>query len=63
MLVRSTLAPNWEREIFVGNVLEYVMEGVSIDDVVFGVQAVNKDGHESLIVSYVAKPFPKLMLE
>lgn len=63
VLVRSTLAPYWEREIFVGDVRQYLMEGVSIDDVVFGVQAVDKDGHESLAAAYVAAPAPKVVLD
>ena len=67
LVTKCSCVPPWRpigsARSLLGNVLEYVMEGVSIDDVVFGVQAVNKDGHESLIVSYVAKPFPKLMLE
>lgn len=63
VLVRSTLSPYWEREIFVGDVRQYLMEGVSIDDVVLGVQAVDKDGHESLASAYVAAPGPKVTLE
>jgi hypothetical protein len=52
--MRSTLAPYWEREVFVGNVQEHLLEGVSIDEVVFGVKAIDKDGHESLVAAYVA---------
>jgi len=63
VLIRSTLSPYWEREIFVGDVRQYLMEGVSIDDVVFGVQAVDKDGHESLAAAYVATPNTKAVLE
>ena len=60
ILIRSTLAPLWEREIFVGNVQEYLMEGVSIDDVIFGVQAVDQQGHASLVSPYLATPQPKV---
>ncbi len=63
VLVRSTLAPLWEREIYVGNVTEYVMESVSIDDITLGVQAVDQAGHESLASTFVAAPGAKVKLE
>jgi hypothetical protein len=56
VVMRSTLAPDWEREISVGNVDTFTLENVSIDDVVFGVKAVDKDGHESLVSAYTFKP-------
>jgi hypothetical protein len=59
IVMRSTTAPNWDREIFVGNVTEYTMPGVSIDEYVFGVKAVDKDGNESLVTPYVQVPRPK----
>jgi hypothetical protein len=34
----------------------FTLENVSIDDVVFGVKAVDKDGHESLVSAYTFKP-------
>ncbi len=52
---RSTLAPDWERETFVGNVTTLTLENVSIDDRVFGVKAIDKNGHESLVAPYVFK--------
>jgi hypothetical protein len=63
VMMRSTLSPYWEREVFAGNVLEYVMEGVSIDDIVIGVQTVDKAGRESLVSTFVAKPFAALPVE
>jgi hypothetical protein len=57
--IRSTAAPYWEREIFVGKVTEFVLENVSIDDRVFGVQAVDRDGNESLVSTYVLTPYPR----
>jgi len=42
----------------VGNVTEYVLSNLSIDDVVIGVAAVGADGHESLVSAYVAAPRP-----
>ncbi len=59
VLSRATTAPFWEHEIFVGNVNEYMLPGVSIDDVVFGVKAVDKDGNESLVTPYVPGPRQK----
>jgi len=56
IVMRPTTAPFWEQEIFVGNVTEYLMHDVSIDDYVFGVKAVDKDGNESLVSPYVAVP-------
>lgn len=56
VVMRSTLAPFWEREIYVGNVREYTLPDVSIDDVVFGVKAIDKQGHESLVSAYVLPP-------
>ena len=53
---RSTQAPDWEKETFVGNVLTYTFENVSIDDRVFGIKAVDKGGHESLASPYMFKP-------
>ncbi len=59
VLMRSTTAPYWEREIFVGNVTEYTLADVSIDDLVFGVKAVDKEGNESLASAYVQAPREK----
>ena len=44
ILSRSTTAPYWEHEIFVGNVTEYNLPEVSVDDLVFAVKAVDKEG-------------------
>jgi hypothetical protein len=42
--------------VLVGNVTEYVLPNVSIDDYVFGVAAVGPGGHESLVSAYVNPP-------
>jgi len=42
VLMRATTAPFWEHDIFVGNVNEYTLPDVSIDEVVFGVKAVDR---------------------
>ena len=61
--MRSTTAPFWQKEIFVGNVAEYTLPGVSIDEWVFGVKAVDKDGNESLVSVYTLAPRPKRTIE
>ena len=37
---RDAWTPDWEHEITVGNVTEYVMPNVSIDEYVFGIAAI-----------------------
>ena len=56
VLVRDTTAPYWQREIYVGNVTEYTMPDTSIDDIVIGVRAIDKDGNPSLVSAYVMAP-------
>ena len=58
VLVRSTTSPVWEREIWVGNVTSYTMPDVSIDDVVIGVKAVDKDGNPSVVSCYAEPVLP-----
>jgi len=53
VLLRSTTAPDWERTIPVGNVTSFTLEDVSIDDVVIGVRATDRDGNESLVAAYL----------
>ena len=40
---------NWTRSRFVGKVTEYTLENVIIDNYFFGVAAVDREGHESLV--------------
>jgi hypothetical protein len=56
ILIRDTTAPLWQREIYVGNVTEYTLPDMSIDDVVIGVRAIDKDGNPSLVSAYVMAP-------
>jgi hypothetical protein len=63
VVMRPTTSPYWEHEIFVGKVNEYTLPGLSIDEVILGVKAVNKDGNESLVSPYVALPYPRPKLE
>jgi len=58
ILMRSTTAADWEQEIFVGKVNEYVLKDVSIDDARFGIKAIDNDGNESLVAPYVFPPRP-----
>jgi len=53
VVMRSTTAPMWERETWVGNVTTYSMPDMSIDDVVIGVKAVDKDGNQSVVSPYL----------
>ncbi len=53
---REAWAPDWEHEMSVGNVTEYVLPHANIDDRVFGVAAVDAEGHESTVNAYVPAP-------
>ena len=53
---REAWAPDWEHEIYVGNVTTYVFPQKNIDDHVFGVAAVGEGGHESTVTAYVTPP-------
>ncbi|PWT83672.1 MAG: peptidase M28 [Blastocatellia bacterium] len=52
---REAWGPDWQHEFLVGNVTETVLPNVQIDDYVFGVAAVDADGHESLVAPYVSR--------
>lgn len=51
---RDTWSNSWEHSQTVGNVTQFVLPGLSIDDWVFGVAAVGADGNESLVSAYVS---------
>ena len=53
---RDPWSQAWESSEAVGNVTQYVVKGASIDDWVFGVAAVGRDGEESLISAWVPRP-------
>ena len=53
---RRAWAPDWEHELYVGSVTEFVLADKNIDDHVFGVAAVGPGGHESTISAYVMAP-------
>ncbi|RIV68358.1 M28 family metallopeptidase [Flagellimonas aequoris] len=47
---RDTTSPTWDNARYVGDVTEFVLEGIVLDNFFFGVAAVGKDGHESPVV-------------
>jgi hypothetical protein len=47
---RETTAPFWQHKVFAGNVTRYTVKGVSKDNFLFGVRAVDKDGNASVAV-------------
>ena len=47
---RDTTSPTWDNSRFVGDVTEFTLEGIVIDNYYFGVSAVGKNGHESPVV-------------
>ncbi|HEX2190000.1 MAG TPA: hypothetical protein VHG51_13930, partial [Longimicrobiaceae bacterium] len=47
---REPTEPQWTRSRWVGNVTDFTLENVIIDNYFFGVAAVDHEGHESLVV-------------
>jgi len=46
---RDTTSPTWDYSRYVGNVSEFTLDGIVIDNYYFGVVAVGENGYESLI--------------
>src|SRR5215472_9554341 len=44
---RETTAPYWQHRVFIGNVTNYTVKGISKDNFIFGVEAVGKNGTTS----------------
>lgn len=63
IVVRKTTAPEWQKEIFVGNVTMYTLHNVNIDEVVLGVKAIDQNGDESLVSAYVMPPYKQRKIE
>ena len=57
IVMRDSTSPAWQRQIAVGDVRQFVLPDVSIDDIVIGVKAVDRDGNESLVSAYAIAPF------
>lgn len=53
---REAWTPDWQHALNVGDVTTFVLPGLSIDDYVFGVSAVGRDGNESLVSAFVNPP-------
>lgn len=53
---REAWTPDWQHEVRVGDVDQYILENISIDDYVFGVAAIGPGGHESVVSAYVRQP-------
>ncbi len=47
---RDTTSPTWDHSRYVGDVSEFTLEGIVIDNYFFGVASVGKDGFESVVV-------------
>jgi hypothetical protein len=63
IVIRSTTAPDWQQEIFVGEATEFTLKDVSVDDKRFGVKAIGKDGTESLVAPYMYPPRQKVEIQ
>jgi hypothetical protein len=55
---RDTTAPQWEHSRYVGNVTEFTLENMVIDNYLFGVAAVGTDGNESVVAFPTARYRP-----
>jgi len=47
---RDTTSPTWDYSRYVGDVSEFTLEGIVIDNYFFGVASIGKNGHESVVV-------------
>lgn len=47
---RDTTSPTWDYSRYVGDITEFTLEGIVIDNYFFGIAAVGADGHESVVV-------------
>jgi len=46
---RDTTSPTWDHSRYVGNVTEFTLDGIVIDNSFFGVAAIGEDGIESIV--------------
>lgn len=53
---RDTTSPTWDHSRVVGNVSEYLLDGIVIDNYLFGIASVGIDGYESMVV------FPSIVI-
>lgn len=59
VVMRSTTAADWEKEFWAANVREFTLKDTPIDQLVFGVKAVDRAAHESPVSAYVL-PAPRV---
>jgi hypothetical protein len=53
---REAWGQDWQHDLLVGNVTNVVLANMQIDDYVFGIAAVDAEGHESFVTAYVTPP-------
>ena len=46
---RETTSPTWDHFKYIENTTAYTLEGIVVDNYFFGVAAIGKDGHESIV--------------
>jgi hypothetical protein len=63
IVMRPTTSPFWEQEFYVRDRNDFTLPDVSIDDVVLGVKALDKEGNESLVSPYVPPGRAKRVVE
>ncbi len=63
VVIRSTQSPHWEKQIDVGKKMELLIPKYSIDDKIFGVKAIDRDGNESLVAPYTFGTYPRRPIE
>jgi Zn-dependent M28 family amino/carboxypeptidase len=51
---RDTWTNDWEHTQTIGNVTQFTLKNVNIDDFVFGVSAISAEGQESMVSAYVS---------
>lgn len=49
IVYRDTTAPYWQHTIWVGNVTNFTVKGITKDNFLFGVRAVDKNGNRSVV--------------
>ncbi|MEL6918901.1 MAG: fibronectin type III domain-containing protein, partial [Bacteroidota bacterium] len=47
---RDTTSPTWDHNRSVGDITEYTLEGIVIDNYFFGIAAIGANGNESMVV-------------
>jgi len=55
IVYRDTNAPYWEHSIPVGNVTSFTVKGITKDNFLFGVRAIDRDGNRSVVTFPVPK--------